>query len=187
MLLFTCIYYVLPCTICFASVVAAEKQHQNLLDGVEHFDKTQMKHTTTEEKNPLPPIEGLFLLLYNFLPILVYVLFKGHIPACCSVYLFLLYWAWEYTFIIMTACSYLLPSRDYILFARLLSFYTESRTSGSTETNNWLNNITVTVVWLENVGSIPANNYFISGLVFMSVYLYVLNGPCKQQKNLVGI
>lgn len=55
------IYYVLPCTICFASVVAAEKQHQNLLDGVEHFDKTQMKHTTTEEKNPLPPIEGLYL------------------------------------------------------------------------------------------------------------------------------
>lgn len=57
--------FVLPCTICFASVVAAEKQHQNLLDGVEHFDKSQMKHTTTEEKNPLPPIEGFcFAALY---------------------------------------------------------------------------------------------------------------------------
>ncbi|KPJ05118.1 hypothetical protein RR46_03955 [Papilio xuthus] len=40
-------------------VVAAEKAHQNLLDGVEHFDKTQMKHTTTEEKNPLPPKEAI--------------------------------------------------------------------------------------------------------------------------------
>lgn len=50
--------YVLPCTICFAPVVAAEKAHQNFLDGVEHFDKTQMKHATTEEKNSLPPKEG---------------------------------------------------------------------------------------------------------------------------------
>lgn len=41
-------------------VVAAEKAHQNLLDGVEHFDKSQMKHTTTEEKNILPPIEGFY-------------------------------------------------------------------------------------------------------------------------------
>lgn len=40
-------------------VVAAEKQHQNLLNGVEHFDKTCMKHTETDEKNNLPPLEGL--------------------------------------------------------------------------------------------------------------------------------
>lgn len=40
-------------------VVAAEKIHQSLLTGVEHFDKATMKHTTTEEKNPLPPVEGL--------------------------------------------------------------------------------------------------------------------------------
>lgn len=50
--------------LCFAPVVAAEKAHQNLLEGVEHFDKTQMKHTTTEEKNSLPPIEGLCFAAY---------------------------------------------------------------------------------------------------------------------------
>lgn len=61
--------------ICFASVVAAEKQHQNLLEGVEHFDKTQMKHTTTEEKNPLPPIEGFCLpALYFFFRSHIYIL-----------------------------------------------------------------------------------------------------------------
>lgn len=41
-------------------VVAAEKNHQNFLTGVEHFDKSSMKHTETTEKNALPPIEGLF-------------------------------------------------------------------------------------------------------------------------------
>lgn len=46
--------------------MAAEKAHQNLLDGVEHFDKSQMKHATTEEKNPLPPIEGLYFALFMF-------------------------------------------------------------------------------------------------------------------------
>lgn len=40
-------------------MVAAEKAHLNLINGVEHFDKSSMKHTTTEEKNQLPPIEGL--------------------------------------------------------------------------------------------------------------------------------
>lgn len=91
LLLFTRIYYVLPCTICFASVVAAEKQHQNLLDGVEHFDKSQMKHTTTEEKNPLPPIEGLFLLLYNFLPIQCIFLFTFLCERPAASCLLLLY------------------------------------------------------------------------------------------------
>jgi hypothetical protein len=56
------------CTILLISVVAAEKAHQNLLDGVEHFDKSQMKHATTEEKNPLPPIEGVFSLYIFCLP-----------------------------------------------------------------------------------------------------------------------
>lgn len=51
--------------------VAAEKNHQNFLTGVEHFDKSSMKHTETTEKNALPPIEGLliellFYLNYNF-------------------------------------------------------------------------------------------------------------------------
>lgn len=41
------------------TVVAAEKIHQNLLSGVELFDKACMKRTETEEKNSLPPIEGL--------------------------------------------------------------------------------------------------------------------------------
>lgn len=50
---------------CLTPVVAAEKAHQNLLDGVEHFDKSQMKHTTTEEKNSLPPIEGFFAAFFN--------------------------------------------------------------------------------------------------------------------------
>lgn len=46
----------------FCKVVAAEKIHQTLLTCVEHFDKATMKHTETEEKNPLPPVEGLFKL-----------------------------------------------------------------------------------------------------------------------------
>lgn len=52
------------------SVVQAEKQHQNLLNGVEHFDKSCMKHTETAEKNPLPPIEGLYKIYVCFLSVL---------------------------------------------------------------------------------------------------------------------
>jgi hypothetical protein len=40
------------------SVVRQEKVHQNLLEGVEHFDKATMKPTQTQEKNPLPDPEG---------------------------------------------------------------------------------------------------------------------------------
>jgi hypothetical protein len=40
--------------------VAAEKVHNAFINGVEGFDKSSMKHIETEEKNPLPPIEGLF-------------------------------------------------------------------------------------------------------------------------------
>jgi hypothetical protein len=40
------------------SVVKQEKVHQNLLEGVEHFDKATMKPTQTQEKNPLPDPEG---------------------------------------------------------------------------------------------------------------------------------
>lgn len=46
-------------SIALFEVVAAEKIHQNLLNGVEHFDKNSMKHAETSEKNTLPPIEGL--------------------------------------------------------------------------------------------------------------------------------
>lgn len=38
--------------------VQAEKSHQQFINGVEHFDKTSMKHTETEEKNPLPDVNG---------------------------------------------------------------------------------------------------------------------------------
>lgn len=44
--------------VCITVVVHQEKVHQNLLDGVEHFDKATMKHAETQEKNPLPDPEG---------------------------------------------------------------------------------------------------------------------------------
>lgn len=57
---------------CVKKAVAAEKAHNGLINGVEQFDKTTMKHTETEEKNPLPPNEGLcftcgmFFVLFCF-------------------------------------------------------------------------------------------------------------------------
>lgn len=39
-------------------VVLQEKVHQNLLNGVEHFDKATMKHAETQEKNILPDPQG---------------------------------------------------------------------------------------------------------------------------------
>jgi hypothetical protein len=36
----------------------AEKSHQQFINGVEAFDKKSMKHTETEEKNPLPDQTG---------------------------------------------------------------------------------------------------------------------------------
>lgn len=55
-------------TFCFRfQAVAAEKAHISLITGVEHFDKASMRHAETEEKNALPPIEGIFacVLLVN--------------------------------------------------------------------------------------------------------------------------
>lgn len=44
---------------CFACVaVMQEKVHQNLISGVEGFNKAAMKHTLTQEKNILPDPEG---------------------------------------------------------------------------------------------------------------------------------
>lgn len=40
------------------SVMLQERTHQTLLNGVEHFDKTTMKHTETTEKVILPDKEG---------------------------------------------------------------------------------------------------------------------------------
>lgn len=43
--------------------VQQEKTLQNLLNGVEHFDKSSMKHTTTAEKVVLPDSKGMRLYL----------------------------------------------------------------------------------------------------------------------------
>lgn len=45
--------------------VAAEKAHISLISGVEHFDKAKMKHAETEEKNALPPIEGIVAAFFS--------------------------------------------------------------------------------------------------------------------------
>lgn len=38
--------------------VATEKTQKSLFDGIEKFDATQLKHTETQEKNPLPDKDG---------------------------------------------------------------------------------------------------------------------------------
>lgn len=40
-------------------VIIAEKIHDSILNGVEHFEKSSMHHVVTEEHNPLPTVEGL--------------------------------------------------------------------------------------------------------------------------------
>lgn len=40
--------------------VKQEKQHMSLLQGVENFDPTLLKHAETAEKNVLPSAEGYF-------------------------------------------------------------------------------------------------------------------------------
>lgn len=48
--------------------VQQEKTHQNLLNvlnGVEHFDKSSMKHTTTAEKVVLPDSKGRYAVLFR--------------------------------------------------------------------------------------------------------------------------
>lgn len=41
--------------------VAAEKTQQTLIAGIETFDPTSLKHTTTQEKNPLPDKDGEYI------------------------------------------------------------------------------------------------------------------------------
>lgn len=53
--------YLLACMCIHYIVVQQEKVHQNLLNGVEHFDKSTMKHAMTQEKNSLPDTEGIVL------------------------------------------------------------------------------------------------------------------------------
>lgn len=43
------------------SDVAAEKTQKSLVDGIEKFDATRLKHTETQEKNPLPDKDGMHL------------------------------------------------------------------------------------------------------------------------------
>lgn len=50
--------------LCFADV-AAEKTQQTLIAGIEKFDTALLKHTKTEEKNPLPDKESE-LLVFKF-------------------------------------------------------------------------------------------------------------------------
>lgn len=52
-----CVRFVL-CSVCLHAAVQQEKQHLNLIEGVEQFDKSTMKHTETQEKNPLPGTQG---------------------------------------------------------------------------------------------------------------------------------
>lgn len=47
-------------------VIIAEKRHETILNEVEHFDQSGMHHVETAEKNPLPPLEGLFITLHPF-------------------------------------------------------------------------------------------------------------------------
>lgn len=42
-------------------MIEAEKEQQQLISGIENFDSTKLKHTITEEKNPLPTKEGKFI------------------------------------------------------------------------------------------------------------------------------
>lgn len=43
---------------CFVPDVATEKTHKALVEGVEAFDSSKLKHTETHEKNLLPDKDG---------------------------------------------------------------------------------------------------------------------------------
>lgn len=44
--------------------VAAEKTEKALIEGITKFDQAKLKHTETQEKNPLPDKEGRFAFNY---------------------------------------------------------------------------------------------------------------------------
>lgn len=46
--------------VCFCIDVATEKTQKALLQGVEAFDTGKLKHTETQEKNPLPDKDGKY-------------------------------------------------------------------------------------------------------------------------------
>lgn len=47
--------------------VAAEKTQQTLIAGIEKFDTASLKHTETQEKNPLPDKDGRVTRQLDFL------------------------------------------------------------------------------------------------------------------------
>lgn len=47
--------------------MAAEKNEQAFIKGIEDFEKSKLKHTETQEKNLLPDKEGEVLLLTTIL------------------------------------------------------------------------------------------------------------------------
>jgi len=47
--------------LCFASLgVEQEKQHQGFVKGIESFDKNELHHAATAEKNPLPDKDSMY-------------------------------------------------------------------------------------------------------------------------------
>lgn len=49
---------ILRLLICLTEI-AEEKTQKSLFDGIEKFDASQLKHTETQEKNPLPDKDGM--------------------------------------------------------------------------------------------------------------------------------
>ena len=49
----------------FFTAIEQEKEKQNLISGIENFDTRKLKHTETQEKNPLPTKEGKVIFLQN--------------------------------------------------------------------------------------------------------------------------
>ena len=41
-------------------VVEQEKQHQGLVKGIEAFDKNELHHADTAERNPLPDKDSMY-------------------------------------------------------------------------------------------------------------------------------
>lgn len=59
-------FYLNRMSSCYFLVVVQEKIHQSIFEGVEHFDKTAMKHTETMVKNVLPDPEGRHLVYFFY-------------------------------------------------------------------------------------------------------------------------
>lgn len=57
-IIFCCNFFTPSSNLGKTPAVMAEKSHQQFINGVEAFDKSSMKRTETEEKNPLPDQTG---------------------------------------------------------------------------------------------------------------------------------